>query len=256
MPWTIDNPPNPARHASKHLKEVCVAAANSTLKRTNNEEKAIQACIGAMKNVARKNYGFKEKEIKNNLNQEKENKNPIKRQTNQREKTKSFINALQALLIGKSKGISNAQQMNSDEHLKEILNLVNTEIKKQLPVLKSLDDEKRLITGVVLEPEIVDAQGDIIGSEEIEKACFDYMTQSQKVGLQHKFVGPVSVVENWIAKNDCFLDQQFIKKGTWLMTVKVEESEAGNKVWELAKSGKLTGFSIGGTAEVEEETQE
>ncbi len=134
-----------------------------------------------------------------------------------------------------------------------ILNLVPTDIKKQLPLLKSLDDAKRLITGVVLEPEIIDAQGDIISSEEIEKACFDFMLQSQQVGLQHQFIGPVSVVENWIAKSDCFLDQQFIKKGTWLMTVKVDDSETGNKVWALAKSGKLTGFSIGGTAEIEEE---
>lgn len=130
---------------------------------------------------------------------------------------------------------------------------MSNDLKESLPILKSLDDEKRLITGVVLEPEIVDAQGDIISTEEIEKACFDYMLESQKVGLQHKFLGPVSVVENWISKSDCWLDQQFIKKGTWLMTVKVDDSESGNKVWELAKNGKLTGFSIGGTAEIEGE---
>lgn len=166
------------------------------------------------------------------------NKDKIKRTKSHREKTKSFVQALKSLLIAKSSSISN-DHMKQNNH--------------NLPILKSRDDEKRLITGVVLEPEITDAQGDIISSEEIEKACFDYMMQSQKVGLQHQFLGPVAVVENWIAKSNCFLDQQFVKKGTWLMTVKVDESDAGNKVWDLAKNGKFTGFSIGGSAEVEAE---
>jgi hypothetical protein len=149
--------------------------------------------------------------------------------------------------------MNNKNQLQQVEQLLGVIKSMLQDQSPSLPLLKSLDDEKRLVTGVVLEPEIIDAQGDVISIAEIEKACFDYMAKSQQVGLQHQFVGPASVVESWIAKNDCFLDKQYIKKGTWLMTVKVDESDAGDEVWELVKKGSITGFSIGGTGEVDDE---
>lgn len=51
MPWTADNPPSPAKNAPAAERRACVAAANAALKRTGDEGEAIQACIGAMKNV-------------------------------------------------------------------------------------------------------------------------------------------------------------------------------------------------------------
>lgn len=49
MPWTLDDPPRPAKNWSADRKRKCVAAANATLRRGGSEEKAIFACIGAAK---------------------------------------------------------------------------------------------------------------------------------------------------------------------------------------------------------------
>lgn len=49
MPWTVKNPPRPAKNWSAAAKRVCVAAANSTLSRGGSDTDAIRACIGAVK---------------------------------------------------------------------------------------------------------------------------------------------------------------------------------------------------------------
>lgn len=47
MPWTVDDPPPPAKNWTADEKSKCVAAANAALERGNNEQDAIFACIGA-----------------------------------------------------------------------------------------------------------------------------------------------------------------------------------------------------------------
>lgn len=49
MPWSVKNPPRPAKNWSAAAKRVCVSAANSTLKRGGSDTDAIRACIGAVK---------------------------------------------------------------------------------------------------------------------------------------------------------------------------------------------------------------
>lgn len=51
MPWTIQNPPPPAKNWPAKKKRACVSAANAALRRGDNEEDAIYACIGAAENV-------------------------------------------------------------------------------------------------------------------------------------------------------------------------------------------------------------
>lgn len=45
MPWTLSNPPPPAKHWSDSRKRRCVAAANAVLREGGSEEDAIFACI-------------------------------------------------------------------------------------------------------------------------------------------------------------------------------------------------------------------
>jgi len=116
------------------------------------------------------------------------------------------------------------------------------EITKECPILKR-DDEKRLVTGVVLEPEIEDAHGDIISEADVEEAAHDFMRKSRVIGLQHKELGPVEVVESFITKEIMKIGDEQVTKGAWVMTVKVHDED----VWEAVKSGEFTGFSIGGT---------
>ena len=127
----------------------------------------------------------------------------------------------------------------------------------------SKNEEKRLITGPVLIPDNIDLQDDIISSPEIEKAAHGYMIKlafrddpeflkslgfmevgkAGERGFQHiDFSRKLAVVETFIAPVDFELNGRMILKGTWVMTMKVFDDE----VWALVKTGKITGFSIGG----------
>jgi hypothetical protein len=128
-------------------------------------------------------------------------------------------------------------------------------IKFYVPILKS-DSEKQEITGVVLTPEVVDAQGDIISADVIEKAAGDFLAsynRSTKLGFMHKeFNRRFELRQSFIAPSDMSIGSRVVKAGTWLMVVKVLE----DKIWQAIKSGKLTGFSIGGKAKVKKLDEE
>jgi len=108
------------------------------------------------------------------------------------------------------------------------------------------DDEERFVLGVVLEPEVVDAQGDIYSADEVRQAAHRFMEEFGGLGLQHQMRvnGQVKVLESYLAPADLTLGDVAVKKGTWLLAVHVLADE----LWKRVKDGELTGFSIGGSA--------
>lgn len=116
------------------------------------------------------------------------------------------------------------------------------------------------VLGPVLIPEVVDQQGDIISAEEIAKTAHDFMQDSQTAGLLHKVMlgtRDAAVVESYVAPCDMMMknregDDVMITKGTWMMGTRVYNEE----IRDLIKSGKLTGYSIGGKGQGEEEEME
>lgn len=122
------------------------------------------------------------------------------------------------------------------------------DISGYIPILKT-EEERRLVTGIVLEPDEVDAQNDTIKARVIEEAAHKFLrkyNRSTEMGLMHSIFGNIGVelAESYVTHEDTVLGGQKVKAGSWLMTVKV----ISDKVWADVKSGKLTGFSIGGTA--------
>ena len=121
---------------------------------------------------------------------------------------------------------------------------------KTCNILKS-DEEKRIVTGIVLQPEVVDAQGDIYSEDVIGEAAANFLAdynRQTELGLQHKMFGnDVQLISSWVSPVDFILGGQTIKKGSWLMSVRILD----DKIWEAVKSGKITGFSIGGVAKVQ-----
>jgi site-specific DNA-adenine methylase len=114
-------------------------------------------------------------------------------------------------------------------------------------LLKGLDpNDERYVLGIVLEPEVVDAQGDIYSSEEIRRAAHRFMEEFGGLGLMHRLRvnGQVKVLESYLAPVDFTLGEVQVRKGTWLLAVRV----LADDLWERVKNGELTGFSIGGSA--------
>ena len=106
--------------------------------------------------------------------------------------------------------------------------------------------EERFIMGVVLEPEVEDSQGDIYDVAEVRAAAHKFMEDARRIGLMHKqMLGQgAAILENFLAPVNFKIGGQKVKKGTWLMGIRVID----DKVWSAVKSGELTGLSIGGSA--------
>lgn len=119
-----------------------------------------------------------------------------------------------------------------------------------VPVIKT-DKDKRIITGVVLEPDTFDAQETTISSPVIEKAAHGYIVKlvekSAKIGVQHNdFTKKFQLLETWIAPQDLVIGTKVVKAGSWVVSMKV----ISDSVWKKIKNGKITGFSIGGKAKI------
>lgn len=118
---------------------------------------------------------------------------------------------------------------------------------KTTQLVKGLDpNDERFVLGVVLEPEVVDAQGDIYSADEIRAAAHRFMEEFGGLGLMHnmRVNGQVKVLECYLAPTDFTIGDIVVRKGTWLLGVRVLSDE----LWELVTQGVLTGFSIGGSA--------
>jgi hypothetical protein len=116
-----------------------------------------------------------------------------------------------------------------------------TEKEVNATILKS-DDDKRLVTGVVLEPMYMDLEADIMTNEEVEGAAHRFLKDHRVIGFRHKTKAIATVVESYIAPIDFELNGQMVKKGSWIITVFVQDDE----LWRDIKSGFIQGFSVGG----------
>ncbi len=106
--------------------------------------------------------------------------------------------------------------------------------------------EERYVLGVVLEPETIDKQADIYSPEEVRNAAHAYLTDYRTIGLMHRgeINDKVQILESYIAPCDFLVGEEPVKKGSWVMAVRVLD----NSLWAAVKRGDLTGFSIGGSA--------
>lgn len=126
------------------------------------------------------------------------------------------------------------------------------EVKKDEPfsffVEVSKSTKEQTVTGVVLQPEITDAQGDIISEDVIKNAAHDFLSKFNKkteLGYMHEsFDKNFELYESWVSPIEFVLKNKIIKKGSWLITVKVNDAD----IWEMIEDGEITGFSIGGKA--------
>lgn len=115
------------------------------------------------------------------------------------------------------------------------------------PIFKS-DDPQQLVYGVVYEPLVKDTHDDFMTAEAIEKAAHGFMENYQNIDKQHDFETETGkVVESYVAPVDMEIGETTITKGTWVLVTK-----ATNEMWESIQKGEFTGYSLAGTAEVEE----
>lgn len=119
---------------------------------------------------------------------------------------------------------------------------------KEVQLVTKADDPQKLVYGVVYAPDVKDSHGDFADAETIEKAAHEFMANFQQIDKQHDFTTNAGqIVESYIAPVDMTFDETTIAKGTWVLVTK-----ATDEIWENVQKGELTGYSLAGTAEVEE----
>lgn len=114
--------------------------------------------------------------------------------------------------------------------------------------IRKTDKARQIVFGVVYEPNVEDAHDDFMTEEEIEKMAHDFMENSNthSIDKQHDMEADEGyVIESWIQKEDGFLGDQEVKKGSWCVGVKVVSDET----WEAIEKGEVTGFSMYGKGE-------
>ena len=121
--------------------------------------------------------------------------------------------------------------------------------------IEKVDEEKRIVWGWAYVCEkhgvpVIDHSGDIMEAEEVEKAAHAFVLDSRQGGVMHEAEAGVIV--------DSIFFSQDVQKALgvsldcvgWFIGMRVQDDAA----WELVKSGKLSMFSIGGTAHTEDLT--
>lgn len=118
----------------------------------------------------------------------------------------------------------------------------------EVPIRK-IDEDRRLVYGVVYEPNIPDAHDDYMTAEEIEKSAHGFLTRyaldAGQLGTDHESTSPrdqISIVESYIAAADFELGDQVVTKGTWVMAAKVHDEA----LWKEVRAGRFTGWSFEG----------
>ncbi len=113
------------------------------------------------------------------------------------------------------------------------------------------NEDERLVTGVVYEPGVVDAQGHWATAETVQKMAhgfaMNYALQKGELGTEHTADAArrdMVVVESYIAPVDIALGEQIIRKGSWVMTAFVQSDD----LWSGIKKGEFTGWSLEGRA--------
>ncbi len=107
------------------------------------------------------------------------------------------------------------------------------------------NEDEHVVCGIVYEPDVVDAQGDKANEVEIRKAAYQFMEEVQTFRVMHKGKKvKVKVLESYLAPSDFTVVNKTVKKGTWVITVRVLDK----KIWKAVKDGSLTGFSMAGYA--------
>lgn len=116
-------------------------------------------------------------------------------------------------------------------------------------VLKAIDMEQRVCTEIVYKPIVKDLHGEWMSPETIESAEQSFRTNLEKglvtANLFH--VTPTNkftIKKSWVLPQDTLFEgkEESVVKGTWL----VETHYNDDQLWEMKKSGKLGGLSLGG----------
>lgn len=104
---------------------------------------------------------------------------------------------------------------------------------------RAVSEDKRIVTGLVYEPDVLDTYCEVMRAEDIEIMAHRFMRLdlSKVVDVQHDNK-PVEahIIESYIVRNET----PEYALGSWVLSVKVED----DGIWKQIRDGKINGFSF------------
>jgi hypothetical protein len=119
-----------------------------------------------------------------------------------------------------------------------------------MKIAKALNEEMRLATFVVLEPQdddglTTDLHGDTYTADMIEKSCINFNRFCQKANLLHMVdTEGYSFVESYVTRGDVVIGEKLVKAGSWIATIYVEDNPVHDWIWQGIKDGAFNGLSV------------
>lgn len=111
-------------------------------------------------------------------------------------------------------------------------------------VVRKEDEAQKLLYGIVYEPDVMDAHGDIMKAEEIEKTANEFLIHYRNIDTEHNLIaGAGQVVQSYIAPCDLTIGKSDVKAGSWILVTK-----ATDEIWQDYLDGEITGYSMFGIA--------
>ena len=115
---------------------------------------------------------------------------------------------------------------------------------KNVSVAKALNEELQQVTYVAMKPG-VDLHGDWYSEEDIAEGCYSFNKHCRKANLLHLIdTNGFQFIESYILPSEATIGETKVKKGSWVATIEVEDSEQYDWIWEGIKDGTFNGLSI------------
>lgn len=168
-----------------------------------------------------------------------------------KDKISKFTDGVQGLLSGLTATVTVTKKQKQKSKPIIESDEGNKGVTFSVPIIKVMEDgDQRIAFGPVLIPldeDEGDGQKETYDEEAVEFAChywmesWQVMTEMHTEELEDK---QFSILECYIAPVEFELNGHTIKKGTWLLMVRIVDDD----IWQKIKDGELNAFSIGGVA--------
>ena len=119
-----------------------------------------------------------------------------------------------------------------------------------IQIAKALNEEMRLATFVVLEPQdddgmTTDLHADWYDADTIEKSCINFNRFCKKANILHMVeTNGYDFVESYITRGDVVIGERLVKAGSWIATIYVEDNPVHDWIWQGIKDGTFNGLSV------------
>lgn len=240
-PWTAANVPDNLKDWPEPMRAKFAEVATQVLAETGDEEKAIQAGIAAAMHLKRVN---KAAHSRGTCMLCKEAPPDVEVLWNGAKNRSWFCQkCFSAWSVDKATDIVHVQRLQEGQASKRYR--VHSVVKEWKVDIIEKQEEKRIVYGVVLRPNVPDLQNDVYNAEEVEKAAHYFMIESRKADWMHQRTLAKSdavPVESYIAPADFTVNGYTIQKGDWVMGMHVPNPE----LWGAIKKGEAASFSIRG----------